>query len=85
MSSASDLPAEMIQAWVDAVSEGASTAILECLHTSSPMGWASLSDAEGGTRIALVMVVVGEQLCADVLEQLRAVGVQSCAVEPYDS
>ena len=68
----SDLPQHIVQGWVDAVSEGAAAAVLECIHGDRPMGYASLSDASGTERLALVLVICGEPLCTDVLEALQS-------------
>ena len=68
----SDLPQDTVQGWVDAVSEGAAAAVLECIHGDRPMGYASLSDASGTERLALVLVICGEPLCTEVLEALQS-------------
>jgi len=68
-----DYDEEILQAWVDACSEGAGVAVLQCLHGDSPIGYASLSDASGEHRLAMVLVIVGEDLINDVLEGLERV------------
>lgn len=69
----SDYDAETLQGWIDACSQGAGVAVLQCLQGESPIGFATLSDAEGGGRLAMVLVIVGDDLCEDVISGLEAV------------
>ena len=68
-----DYDEEILQAWVDACAEGAGVAVLQCLQGECPIGYASLSDASGSQRLAMVLVIVGEDLIDSVLEGLEKV------------
>lgn len=69
----SDYDPEILQGWIDAAAEGAGVAVLQCLHGEVPIGYATLSDQEGGERLAMVLVVLGDDLITEILESFEKI------------
>lgn len=68
-----DYDEAILQQWIDAASEGAGVAVLQCLSGDVPIGYATLSDQEGGERLAMVLVVLGDDLITDILESFEKI------------
>ena len=67
-----DVDADVLQSWVDAMSEGAAQAFLLCIEGDKQIGWAGLATGDG-ERCGLVMCVLGAELADEVIAQLEAV------------
>ncbi len=81
-----DLDEEYLQAWVDACSEGAGVAVLQCLQAEGPIGYATLSDATGQHRLAMVLVILGDDLIEEVLEGMeKSSGARIVRAQDFDS
>lgn len=81
-----DLDEEHLQAWVDACSEGAGVAVLQCLQSESPIGYATLSDTTGENRLAMVLVILGDDLIEEVLEGMqKSSGAKIVHAQDFDS
>lgn len=80
-----DYDEETLQSWVDACAEGAGVAVLQCLQQESPIGYATLSDESGGQRLAMVLVIVGDDLIDEVVRGLESVnGFQPGSALDFD-
>ena len=71
---------DVLQSWVDAMSEGAAQALLLCIEGERPIGWAGLA-TEDGDRCGLVVVVLGSELADQTIEALESVHGRAEAVE----
>jgi hypothetical protein len=67
-----DIDEDVLQSWVDAMSEGAAQALLLCIEGHKPIGWAGLS-TDDGQRCGLVLVVLGGELADETIKALESV------------
>jgi len=78
-----DLDQDIVQSWIDAMSQGAAQAAILCIQGQKSIGWAALSD-EDGNRCGLVLVVLGGELANEVvcnLESVHGAAVSASMVE----
>ena len=71
---------DILQSWVDSVSEGAAQAFLLCADSDRPIGWAGLASADG-ERMGLVVVVLGGEMANEVIRSLEHVHGASISVD----